>query len=198
MPDGTLPATTSASTQAIALRPADEAAVQSFALAEKSAATRRAYRSDFAVFSAWCAGRGLEPLPAAPQAVAAFLADQAASGVRPSTLSRRVAAVAYAHELGGMATPTTAKMVRVVLGGIRRAKGSRPAQKAPATAERVTAMLTAVPADTLRGKRDRALLLLGFAGAFRRSELVALNVAVAVSTNSGPLVLTNSGPPPGR
>ena len=146
-----------------------------FALAEKSAATRRAYRSDFAIFSAWCTGRGFEPLPAAPQAVAAFLADQAAAGVRASTLSRRVAAIAYAHDLAGAASPAGAKVVRVVLGGIRRAKGAKPAQKAPATAERVTAMLDAIP-DTLRGKRDRALLALGFAGAFRRSELVALQV----------------------
>lgn len=154
----------------------DEAAVHGFALAEKSAATRRAYRSDFAVFSTWCAGRGFEPLPAASDVVAAFLADQAAAGVRPSTLNRRVAAIAYAHELAGAASPSGAKVVRVVLGGIRRTKGAKPAQKAPATAERVTAMLAAIP-DDLRGRRDRALLALGFAGAFRRSELVALQLA---------------------
>ncbi len=177
MTDSTPPATISITTTAtVTLAANDEAAVHGFALAEKSAATRRAYRSDFAVFSAWCAGRGFDPLPAAPAVIAAFLADQAAAGVRPSTLGRRMAAISYAHDLAGIASPTTAKMVRVVLGGIRRARGAKPAQKAPATAERVTTMLASIP-DTLRGKRDRALLALGFAGAFRRSELVALQLA---------------------
>jgi integrase len=66
-------------------------------------------------------------------------------------------------------------VVRLVLGGIRREKGFSPAQKAPATAERATAMLDGVH-GTLRGKRDRALLALASAGAFRRSELVALQI----------------------
>ena len=72
-----------------------------FALAEKSAATRRAYRSDFGIFSAWCEGRGFLPLPAAPAVVAAFLADQAQVGIRPSTLSRRIAAIAHAQTWPG-------------------------------------------------------------------------------------------------
>jgi site-specific recombinase XerD len=108
--------------------------------------------------------------------VAAFLADQAEAGVRPSTLSRRVAAIAYAHDLAGLPSPASAKAVRVVLGGIRRTKGTRPVRKAPITAERTATMLESMP-TTLRGKRDRALLTLGFAGAFRRSELVALEIA---------------------
>ena len=175
MSDHTLPAPIAALTTAVALTAADEAAVHGFALAEKSAATRRAYRSDFGIFSAWCEGRGFLPLPAAPAVVAAFLADQAPAGVRPSTLSRRVAAIAYAHDLAGLASPAPSKTVRVVLGGIRRTKGAKPTQKAPASAERIAAMLESIPA-TLRGKRDRALVTLGFAGAFRRSELVALEV----------------------
>jgi site-specific recombinase XerD len=61
--------------------------------------------------------------------------------------------------------------------GIRRSQGAAATQKAPATAERIAAMLAAIPAATLAGKRDRALLLLGFAGAFRRAELVALELA---------------------
>ena len=161
-----------------------EAAVHGFARAEKSAATRRAYRSDFGTLTAWCEGLGFLPLPAAPEGVAAFLADQAEAGVRPSTLSRRVAAIAYAHDLAGLPSPARAKAVRVVLGGIRRTKGAKPAQKAPATAERIAAMLEAIP-DTLRGTRDRALLTLGFAGAFRRSELVALDSPTWRSSRTG-------------
>ncbi|MGI4807390.1 MAG: site-specific integrase [Janthinobacterium lividum] len=162
-------------TPGTALTQADQAAIHDYALAEKSAATRRAYRSDFAAFTAWCAGRALDPIPAAPETVAAFIADQANAGFRASTLGRRVAAIAYAHALAGLEPPTSSKAVRVVLGGARRKIGTRPTQKAPATAERIATMLTSLP-DTLTGKRDGALLALGFAGAFRRSELIALEV----------------------
>ena len=182
MSDSTLPTRTSPEIGVALLTAADQAAIHDYALAEKSAATRRAYRSDFAAFTTWCAGRGLDPIPAAPEAVAAFIADQANAGFRASTLGRRVAAIAYAHALAGLEPPTSSKAVRVVLGGVRRKIGTRPTQKAPATAERIAAMLAALP-DTLTGKRDRALLALGFAGAFRRSELVALELAdLAVET----------------
>ena len=159
--------------------PAEEAsAVSAFAQAEKADATRRAYRSDFELFTTWChVCRNVEALGASPETVAAFLAGQASAGVKSSTLTRRLAAIGYAHRLAGLPSPTTHEAVRAVLRGIRRKMGTAPAQKAPATAERVAAMLAAIPADTLQGKRDRALLLLGFAGAFRRSELVALEVA---------------------
>ena len=124
-------------------------------------------------------------LPAAPPVVAAFLADQAEASVRPSTLSRRVAAIAYAHDLAGPASSTTSKTVRgVVLGGIRRTKAAKPAQKAPATAERIAAILEGI-LTMLRGTRDRALLTLGFAGAFRRSELVALDITDLASEPDG-------------
>ena len=157
---------------------AETAAVQSYALAEKADATRRAYRSDFEMFGAWCrARRNVEPLGASPDTVAAYLAAQASVGVHPSTLTRRLAAIGYAHRLAGLLSPAGHEAVRAVMRGIRRTAGTAPAQKAPATADRIAAMLEAVPTDTLRGKRDRAMLLLGFAGAFRRSELVALQMA---------------------
>ncbi len=151
-------------------------AAAAFARAEKADATRRAYRSDFGRFAAWCAARGAAPLPAAPEVVATFLASDAEAGAKPSTLARRVAAIRYAHRLAGHEPPTNAESVRATLRGIRRTLGAAPAQKAPATASRIAAMVALAPADTLRGLRDRALLLLGFAGAFRRSELVALHV----------------------
>lgn len=161
-----------------ALTVIEVASVHGYALAEKSEATRRAYRADFDLFTAWCRARhNVEPLGASPETVAAFLAGQADVGVRPSTLTRRMAAIGYAHRLAGLPSPTAHEAVRAVLRGIRRTAGTSPTQKAPATAERITAMLVGIPIDTLRGKRDRALLLLGFAGAFRRSELVALDVS---------------------
>ena len=178
---------------AITITPAP-GSVQAYALAEKADATRRAYRSDFEMFGIWCrARRNVEPLGASPDTVAAFLAGQASVGVRPSTLARRLAAIAYAHRLAGLPSPSGHEAVRAVMRGIRRTAGTALVQKAPATAERVAAMLAAVPAGPLQGKRDRALLLLGFAGAFRRSELVALEVADLTYEPDGMRVLIRRG-----
>ena len=175
---------------ALATVEAEVAAVKSYAAAEKAEATRRAYRSDFDMFGTWCrARRDVEPLGVSPDTVAAYLASQASVGVRPSTLSRRLAAISYAHGLKGMASPAVHEAVRAVMRGIRRKEGAALVQKAPATAERVEAMLKAIPADTLAGKRDRALLLFGFAGAFRRSELVALEVSDLVFEPEGVRVM---------
>jgi len=119
-----------------------------------------------------------------PAAVAGFLADQADQGIRPSTMGRRVAAIRYAHKLASYEVPTEDERVRSVVCGHRRAAGTAPAKKAPATAERIIAMAL-VPGDGLKAIRDRALLLLGFAGAFRRSELVALELDDLDETDAG-------------
>jgi site-specific recombinase XerD len=142
---------------------------------EKAAATRRAYRSDFRIFEVWCRHRGVSGLPATPPTVAAFLASDVEAGSRPSTLGRRVAAIRYAHKLAGHPAPTDDERVKATMRGIRRSLGTAPRKKAPATAERIIAMALSTGED-LKGLRDRALLLIGFAGAFRRSELVALDL----------------------
>jgi integrase len=108
--------------------------------------------------------------------VAAFLAAEANRGVKIATISRRLAAIRYAHKFAGYEPPTNVEAVKATLRGIRRTAGSAPARKAPATADKVLAMVAAADSG-LKSLRDRAILLLGFAGAFRRSELVALNVA---------------------
>jgi site-specific recombinase XerD len=141
---------------------------------EKAKATRRAYRSDFAVFEAWCAGRGVIALPATAESVAAFLACEVDRGIQCSTIGRRVAAIRYAHKLAAHPVPTDDERVKATVRGIRRTIGTTARKKAPATAERVIAMAVGTGSG-LKGLRDRALLLLGFAGAFRRSELVALD-----------------------
>jgi site-specific recombinase XerD len=146
-----------------------------YARAEKADATRRAYKSDFALFRSWCEGKRVLALPAAPEAVAAFLAAEAGRGTKASTIGRRLAAIRYAHKPAGHEPPTNSESVKATLRGIRRTAGSTPIRKAPATADKVLAMVAKTDTD-LKGLRDRALLLLGFAGAFRRSELVALNV----------------------
>jgi site-specific recombinase XerD len=155
---------------------ADEAdAMRGFAENEKATSTRRAYRADFAAFEAWCQSRGLCPLPADPQIVAWHISAIASAALSVSSIGRRLAGIAYAHKLAKEVNPTTAEEVKVVLAGIRRTVGTAPRRKAAATADRVRAMLNACPNNML-GIRDRALLALGFAGAFRRSELVALRV----------------------
>jgi site-specific recombinase XerD len=105
--------------------------------------------------------------------VAAFLAHDVENGSRPSTLGRRVAAIRYAHKLAGHDAPTDDERVKATMRGIRRSLGTAPRKKAPA--ERIISMALAA-GDDMKGLRDRALLLIGFAGAFRRSELVALDV----------------------
>jgi site-specific recombinase XerD len=163
---GTLPAT---------LGPELEEAA-GYARAEKAEATRRAYGSDFAQFRSWCEAKRIPALPAVPRTVAAFLAAEANRGTKPSTIGRRLAAICYAHKLAGHEPPTNSEAVKATLRGIRRTAGSAPVRKAPATADRVLAMVEKAGTD-VKGLRDRALLLLGFAGAFRRSELTVLDAA---------------------
>src|SRR4029450_3481976 len=98
-----------------------------------------------------------------------------ARGKRASTLGRRLAAIRYFHRAGGYDTPTGDEKVKAVLSGIRRTIGAAPVRKKAATSDIVLGMVGGKGAS-LRDLRDRAILLLGFAGALRRSELVALNV----------------------
>ena len=165
-------------------------AARAFADAALAPSTRKGYRSDFAIFAAWCRVRGFMPLPAMPEVLAMFLSSQAHEGVRVSTIGCRIAAIAYAHKLAGHApAPTASEIVRTVMRGIRRSVGTAPRRASPATADVITDMLRHCPGDTLRGKRDRALLLLGFAAALRRSELVALQVTDLSETEDGLRVL---------
>lgn len=168
--------------------PAELAAVRGYIAESLSPATRRAYRSGLAAFRAWCERQGVAALPSAPETVAAFLAAEADAGRKVATLEQRAAAIRWAHEAAGHESPTGAKGVRATLAGIRRTVGVAPARKAPATAERLAAMIAHAPADTLKGKRDRALLLFGFASAMRRSELVALDVRDVEGAERGLLV----------
>jgi site-specific recombinase XerD len=158
----------------VSLKEAETAAAD-FAKASKSAATRRAYQSDAAHFAEWCHRQSLDPLPASIDTVVAYLAALAHSGLKASTITRRRAAIAYMHRMAGLESPTTSEGAKAVLAGIRRSIGTAVERKAPITAKAIRAMLDEMP-DDLRGRRDRALLLIGFAGALRRSELVALDV----------------------
>ncbi|WP_441258993.1 site-specific integrase [Bradyrhizobium sp. 521_C7_N1_3] len=164
------------------------AAAVEYAKAEKAPATRKAYGTDFRLFRAWCDEKQARALPASPETVAAYLVRGVEEGAKASTLGRRLAAIRYAHKLASLPTPTDSEAVKATLRGIRRAIGAAKVKKAPAVTTRIKAMVATCPA-AITGKRDRALLLLGFGGAFRRSELVALNVEHIEETPEGLLVL---------
>ncbi|MGB3917555.1 tyrosine-type recombinase/integrase [Thiothrix litoralis] len=160
-----------------------------FVVEATSTATRKAYRTDIKIFAEWCEARSLSIIPANAVTVADFLASQANEGVSPSTLNRRVAAIRYAHEAAGYSTPTSDKLVSVTLKGIRRSSGVRATKKSAATIDKIYQMIAQCNIKTLQGKRDKAVLLLGFAGAFRRSELVGLTVADLEEVSDGLKVL---------
>jgi site-specific recombinase XerD len=162
------------------------AQAKGYAEQAKAANTRRAYQSDWRDFSAWCEARCLEALPASSTTVALYLSDLA-DRCKVSTLQRRLATISQAHQAAHFESPTKAAEVRAVLQGIRRAKGTAQRQKQPAVTQIIRAMVAQLPDGSL-GVRDRALLLLGFAGAFRRAELVALDVADVSFTADGLIV----------
>lgn len=164
------------------------ASAAGYARASKADATLRAYASDCRDFASWCSARGLCAMPATIEAVAAYLASLADGGLKASTITRRAAAIAYAHRSLGSPPPTAAEPIKAVLRGIRRRIGVAVERKAPATARAITKMLRGIR-DTPKGKRDRAVLLLGFAAALRRSELAALDVDDLARTPDG-LVVT--------
>jgi integrase len=157
------------------IRAEDHRKAASYAVNAKSPATQNAYRSDWADFVNWCQSRSYPELPASPQTLAAYLAALA-DVAKATTVQRRLSAIRYAHLISGHPTPTTDPYVREVLDGIRRAKGTRPRQAQAATLDPLRTMLITLP-DDLSGQRDRALLLVGFAGGFRRAALCALDRA---------------------
>ena len=141
----------------------------------KSENTRRAYKSDWADFMSWCADHKRASMPALPETVSLYLSDRAHT-LKPSSLQRRMATINQAHQIAGYESPTKHSTVRAVWQGIRRSKGVATKGKEPAITSVIRAMVAHLPEGRLLSTRDRALLLLGFAGAMRRSELVGLDV----------------------
>lgn len=146
--------------------------------------TMRGYKADWRHFSDFAGRNGFAALPAAPETVCAYLTVCADSGLRAGSIQRRVSAIAAMHTAAGFDSPTSAAAVRLCLSGIRRAIGTEQIGKAPVLTSDVAAMLSHVP-EGLLGIRNRALVLLGFAGAFRRSELVGLDVEDLTFTEDG-------------
>ncbi|MFC0080955.1 site-specific integrase [Aciditerrimonas ferrireducens] len=154
----------------------------------RAANTLRGYRSDWAEWCAWCAEEGYEPLPASPEAISRYLVRLAGLGAKVGTMSRRLSALRFAHRLRDLPDPTEAARVLAVWEGIRREHSAPPQQAKPLMPPELWQVLDACPTmkhwrtphrppePDLAGLRDRVLLLVGFVGALRRSELAAIEV----------------------
>ena len=170
------------------LAPRDDARVQTYLARASSAATIRAYRSDWRLFTAWCETRNYKPLPATPETVSAYLAEIADIGTafsvgRPlskASIERRLAAIVFVHRAAGLEPPTTqagAAILTTMMRGIRNAKRTdKPGNKRPADADVLRDIIRGITGDTMLDLRDRALLTMGMMGAFRRSELVGIRI----------------------
>jgi site-specific recombinase XerD len=161
---------------------------EGYALRAKAPATLRAYATDWRHFTAWCAPRARTPLPAEVRTVAAYLAAHAGRSAI-TTLRRRLSSISQIHQAAGWPSPTATAEVRLVWQGIVRTYGRRAARRAaPAVTETLRALVAGLDSSR-QGHRDRALLLIGFAGFLRRSELVALDVDDLVEVPEGLEVL---------
>lgn len=137
--------------------------------------TRRAYRSDWADFTGWAVGARRVPLPADPETVNRYVLALIAAGAKTTTVARRLSSIGHAHRTAGHPSPTDHPRVQLVWDGVRRAYPAETRGAPPLMPPVLWDVLDALP-DTAVGHRDRALLLVGFVGALRRSELAAARV----------------------
>jgi integrase len=149
--------------------------------AASSANTRRAYASDWRHFASWCRRQGFELLPPDPQTVGLYitaLASGTATGEKKtvSTIERRLSSLTWNYAQRGQPLDRKDRHIATVMAGIRNKHASPPRQKEAVLPEDLIAMLETLDRGALRGLRDRAMLLLGFAGGLRRSEIVGLDV----------------------
>jgi len=160
-----------------------------YARAAASENTLKAYAKDWAHFARWCRMKGAEPLPPSAEMIGLYLADLASgSGHSPalsvSTIDRRLSGLAWNYAQRGFALDRKNRHIATVLAGIKRKHARPPVQKEAILAEDILAMVATLPYD-LRGLRDRAILLIGYAGGLRRSEIVSLDVHKDDTPDSG-------------
>ena len=160
-----------------------------YARAAASENTLKAYAKDWAHFARWCRMKGTEPLPPSPEMIGLYLANLASgSGPSPalsvSTIDRRLSGLAWNYAQRGFNLDRKNRHIATVLAGIKRKHARPPVQKEAILAEDILAMVATLPFD-LRGLRDRAILLMGYAGGLRRSEIVSLDVHKDDTPDSG-------------
>lgn len=139
----------------------------------KSSNTWKAYKSDWQHFQLWCQDHQQISLPSTPETITYYITDIAGS-MKTSTIQRRLASITQMHIGNGHQDPTKTALVKETWKGLRRAKGTAQTQKSPVLVEQLKQILFQLP-NTTKGIRDKALLLIGLCGGFRRSELVSLN-----------------------
>jgi integrase len=162
---------------------AAHASAQAYRSRAKADNTRAAYRSAVRAWCAWCDSHGVPPLPGSPRDVAAFLAAGRDRGQAGNTLRLRAAAIRFLHRAAGLPSPTNTALVSETMAGIRR-DAPNPQKKRAATLTVLREILAPISED-FPGIRDRALLLVGFAGALRRSELAGILLADLERTDQG-------------
>ncbi len=150
---------------------------KTFVAASKAPATLKAYRNDWRDFESWSRDHQLLSLPSTPEAVALYIADRAYT-LASGTIARRLTSITKAHQAAGFTdSPSTTRhfVVGETLKGIRRTIGTAQHGKAPLLSADIRRIITARREDLL-GLRDAALVLVGFAGGFRRSELAGIDI----------------------
>lgn len=154
----------------------DVARVAAALEAELAPTTRTAYASAWRQWERWCHTRDMVPIPAAPEAICAYLTERAEAGLGYGSVEMALAAIGERHRRAGLDDPTHDPTLKRVRRGLRRLLGAAPQHHAhPLTLTELTKILTAIDPATPIGVRDRALLLFGFASALRPSELAALD-----------------------
>ncbi len=159
---------------------------KSYARASKSDSTIRTYASAWRSFAVWCDIHGVISLPATTETIIAFVVEQA-DRLRPVTIQKVLTAISQAHRLAGHPSPTFSEPVKLVMQGIRRTKGVAGTPKRALRVEHIKKMVLEMP-DTLMGLRDKAIVLLGFVGGMRRSEIVALDLEDVTFEPEGAIV----------
>ena len=138
--------------------------------------TRRAYSSRLKRFFSWCEDEGVPAFPTSPEVLAAYVAHLADQGASCSTVGQTMSAISAAHKAEGLPSPTDSLLIKKLVKGYRREHGIAPQRKDAATVDIIRALLVTLQDNSTKAIRDAAIIALGFAGAFRRSELSALNM----------------------
>ncbi len=159
-----------------------------YAADARASSTRRRYRGALAKFEAWCTDKRLSSLPTTPATVALYVTELASNARAVSTIEVTLAAISFAHRSRGLPWPRGNELISEIMHGVRRNLGVAPVtRKAAIEGTRLTQLVATLGTD-LRGLRDRAVLCVGWFGAFRRSELVSLTVSDVTETDEGLLV----------
>lgn len=146
--------------------------------------TKRAYRAQLEQFSAWCLVRGLDPIPASPETVCVFIAWLADRGKKVATIARMLSSISKAHKVANVVNPIGSELVKDQFVGIKRKLGTDQDRVDPITEEDLKKIADSF-SDSIEDIRNRALIMVGFFGGFRRSELVSVGRKEIKITDEG-------------